>query len=168
MLTRCNCSHTLKVFKKNNSLCSSPQLIDLLMRVVLEPNEVIINTPPTFGMYSFDCAVTGNLIRPELLLVSSTSVFMSPPILTSLLAPLFSLGHLRMVARSSMSQDSGLQISKSTLKAYEMQSCTTNRSCFSLLLRTTRTEAPWQIQILTHYSSYQSSLCLTRRTLSSA
>lgn len=35
------------------------QLIDLLMRVILDPGDVIINTPPTFGMYSFDCAVNG-------------------------------------------------------------------------------------------------------------
>ena len=32
-------------------------LIDLLMRIVLDPNDVIINNPPTFGMYAFDCAV---------------------------------------------------------------------------------------------------------------
>lgn len=37
----------------------SPQLIDLLMRVILDPGDVIINTPPTFGMYAFDCAVNG-------------------------------------------------------------------------------------------------------------
>ena len=29
------------------------------MRVILDPGDVIINTPPTFGMYSFDCAVNG-------------------------------------------------------------------------------------------------------------
>ena len=37
--------------------CGADELIDLLMRVVLDPNDVIINTPPTFGMYAFDCAV---------------------------------------------------------------------------------------------------------------
>lgn len=42
--------------------CGADELIDLLMRVVLEPNEVIINTPPTFGMYSFDCAVNGGKV----------------------------------------------------------------------------------------------------------
>ena len=36
------------------------QLIDLLLRVVLDPDDVVINTPPTFGMYSFDCAVNGS------------------------------------------------------------------------------------------------------------
>lgn len=35
------------------------------MRVVLEPGDKIINTPPTFGMYSFDCSINGsyNYIR---------------------------------------------------------------------------------------------------------
>jgi histidinol-phosphate aminotransferase len=30
------------------------ELIDLLMRVLLEPNDCILSCPPTFGMYSFD------------------------------------------------------------------------------------------------------------------
>jgi histidinol-phosphate aminotransferase len=30
------------------------ELIDLIMRVMLAPGEVIINCPPTFGMYAFD------------------------------------------------------------------------------------------------------------------
>ena len=30
------------------------ELIDLIMRVVLSPNDTIINCPPTFGMYAFD------------------------------------------------------------------------------------------------------------------
>ena len=30
------------------------ELIDLLMRVTLEPNDPILSCPPTFGMYSFD------------------------------------------------------------------------------------------------------------------
>jgi histidinol-phosphate aminotransferase len=30
------------------------ELIDLLMRVILEPNDPILSCPPTFGMYSFD------------------------------------------------------------------------------------------------------------------
>src|SRR4026207_1627035 len=30
------------------------ELIDLLMRVILEPNDCILSCPPTFGMYSFD------------------------------------------------------------------------------------------------------------------
>jgi len=30
------------------------ELIDLIMRVVLEPGQAIINCPPTFGMYAFD------------------------------------------------------------------------------------------------------------------
>ena len=30
------------------------ELIDLLMRVMLEPNDYVLSCPPTFGMYSFD------------------------------------------------------------------------------------------------------------------
>src|SRR5512140_3806016 len=30
------------------------ELIDLLMRVFLEPNDFVLSCPPTFGMYSFD------------------------------------------------------------------------------------------------------------------
>ncbi|HJR81426.1 MAG TPA: aminotransferase class I/II-fold pyridoxal phosphate-dependent enzyme, partial [Anaerolineales bacterium] len=30
------------------------ELIDLLMRIVLEPADCILSCPPTFGMYSFD------------------------------------------------------------------------------------------------------------------
>lgn len=42
--------------------CGADELIDLLLRVVLDPDDVVINTPPTFGMYSFDCAVNGGKI----------------------------------------------------------------------------------------------------------
>jgi histidinol-phosphate aminotransferase len=34
-------------------------LIDLVMRVFLEPGDSIIDCPPTFGMYSFDAAING-------------------------------------------------------------------------------------------------------------
>ena len=30
------------------------ELIDLILRLVLEPGEQIVNCPPTFGMYAFD------------------------------------------------------------------------------------------------------------------
>lgn len=39
--------------------CGADELIDLIFRVVLEPGDCIINTPPTFGMYAFDCCVNG-------------------------------------------------------------------------------------------------------------
>ena len=39
--------------------CGADELIDLLMRVTLDLGDVIINTPPTFGMYAFDAAVNG-------------------------------------------------------------------------------------------------------------
>jgi histidinol-phosphate aminotransferase len=35
------------------------ELIDLLMRVILEPGDCILSCPPTFGMYSFDAELNG-------------------------------------------------------------------------------------------------------------
>ena len=35
------------------------ELIDLLMRVLLEPGDTILSCPPTFGMYSFDAELNG-------------------------------------------------------------------------------------------------------------
>jgi histidinol-phosphate aminotransferase len=35
------------------------ELIDLVMRLFIGPGDVIINCPPTFGMYPFDAAVNG-------------------------------------------------------------------------------------------------------------
>jgi len=37
----------------------SDELIDLVMRLFLRPGDAIINCPPTFGMYSFDAAISG-------------------------------------------------------------------------------------------------------------
>lgn len=37
--------------------CGADELIDLLMRCVLEPGDTIIDCPPTFTMYKFDAAV---------------------------------------------------------------------------------------------------------------
>lgn len=37
--------------------CGADELIDLLMRVVLEPGDSILDCSPTFGMYAFDAAV---------------------------------------------------------------------------------------------------------------
>jgi histidinol-phosphate aminotransferase len=40
------------------------ELIDLIMRVFLQPGDAVIDCPPTFGMYAFDAAVNGgNVIR---------------------------------------------------------------------------------------------------------
>ena len=33
------------------------ELIDLIMRLILEPGDAIVNCPPTFGMYAFDAGV---------------------------------------------------------------------------------------------------------------
>jgi histidinol-phosphate aminotransferase len=40
-------------------ICSSGsgELIDLLMRAVLQPSDTIIDCPPTFGMYAFDAGI---------------------------------------------------------------------------------------------------------------
>ncbi len=39
------------------------ELIDLILRLVLDPNDAILNCPPTFGMYAFDTAINaGNVI----------------------------------------------------------------------------------------------------------
>jgi histidinol-phosphate aminotransferase len=39
------------------------ELIDLIMRIVIEPGDIVINCPPTFGMYAFDGALNNaNLI----------------------------------------------------------------------------------------------------------
>ena len=37
--------------------CGADELIDILMRTVLEPGDAILNCPPTFGMYAFDADV---------------------------------------------------------------------------------------------------------------
>lgn len=39
--------------------CGADELIDLLMRVVLDPGDTIVDCPPTFTMYKFDAAVNG-------------------------------------------------------------------------------------------------------------
>lgn len=35
------------------------ELIDLLLRLVIEPGDVVLNCPPTFGMYAFDSDLNG-------------------------------------------------------------------------------------------------------------
>lgn len=35
------------------------ELIDLIMRIVVDPSDTIINCPPTFGMYTFDASLQG-------------------------------------------------------------------------------------------------------------
>ncbi len=37
----------------------SDELIDLTMRLFLQPGDAILDCPPTFGMYSFDAAIAG-------------------------------------------------------------------------------------------------------------
>lgn len=47
------------------------ELIDLIMRLVIDPGDVLINCPPTFGMYAFD----GTLNDARVLNVPRTSDF---------------------------------------------------------------------------------------------
>ena len=39
--------------------CGADELIDLLMRCVLDMGDAIVDCPPTFTMYAFDAAVNG-------------------------------------------------------------------------------------------------------------
>ena len=47
------------------------ELIDLIMRVVIDPGDTMLNCPPTFGMYAFD----GVLNQAQVILVSRRSDF---------------------------------------------------------------------------------------------
>ncbi|KAL2524731.1 Histidinol-phosphate aminotransferase 2 [Abeliophyllum distichum] len=42
--------------------CGADELIDLIMRCVLDPGDKIVNCPPTFTMYEFDAAVNAALV----------------------------------------------------------------------------------------------------------
>jgi histidinol-phosphate aminotransferase len=42
--------------------CGADELIDLLIRCVLEPGDAIIDCPPTFGMYAFDSDVNAGRV----------------------------------------------------------------------------------------------------------
>ncbi|XP_043712951.1 histidinol-phosphate aminotransferase, chloroplastic-like isoform X1 [Telopea speciosissima] len=42
--------------------CGADELIDLIMRCVLDPGDKIVDCPPTFTMYQFDAAVNGALV----------------------------------------------------------------------------------------------------------
>ncbi|XP_059657888.1 histidinol-phosphate aminotransferase, chloroplastic-like [Cornus florida] len=42
--------------------CGADELIDLIMRCVLNPGDKIVDCPPTFTMYEFDAAVNGALV----------------------------------------------------------------------------------------------------------
>jgi histidinol-phosphate aminotransferase len=46
---------------KAHILCGngSDELLDLVMRLFLQPGDTVINCPPTFGMYAFDAGVNG-------------------------------------------------------------------------------------------------------------
>lgn len=42
----------------------SDELIDLILRLVLQPGDVVLDCPPTFGMYRFCTAVSAGATRP--------------------------------------------------------------------------------------------------------
>jgi histidinol-phosphate aminotransferase len=42
--------------------CGADELIDLVTRLLLEPGDVVINCPPTFGMYPFDTELNAGRI----------------------------------------------------------------------------------------------------------
>ena len=42
--------------------CGADELIDLLLRCVLDPGDAILDCPPTFGMYAFDADVCGGRV----------------------------------------------------------------------------------------------------------
>ena len=46
---------------KVHILCGngSDELLDLVMRLFLQPGDAVINCPPTFGMYAFDAGING-------------------------------------------------------------------------------------------------------------
>ncbi len=47
------------------------ELIDLIMRLLIDPGDVILNCPPTFGMYAFDA----NLNRAQVISILRTAEF---------------------------------------------------------------------------------------------
>ena len=61
------------------------ELIDLTMRLFIEPGDAIINCPPTFGMYGFDAAINGAEIvdiwrRPDFSIpVDEVETIFAPP-----------------------------------------------------------------------------------------
>jgi histidinol-phosphate aminotransferase len=53
-------SHYLGVAKETIIAGSgADELIDLIMRLFIQPGDVVLNCPPTFGMYSFDAGICG-------------------------------------------------------------------------------------------------------------
>ena len=42
--------------------CGADELIDLLLRCVLDPGDAIVDCQPTFGMYSFDTDVSAGRV----------------------------------------------------------------------------------------------------------
>ena len=105
------------------------QLIDLLLRVVLDPDDVVVNTPPTFGMYSFDCAVNGSLF--SLILASKDPIgLIQTDYCIFLRVPFF------LVAELLTSRGCLHTLSQSMFKKLRKLCSSTRRKCYFSHLRT--------------------------------
>ncbi|KOM29756.1 hypothetical protein LR48_Vigan773s000100 [Vigna angularis] len=58
--------------------CGADELIDLIMRCVLDPGDKIVDCPPTFTMYEFDAAVNGALVIKALGSIKFPYVYPDP------------------------------------------------------------------------------------------
>ncbi len=62
-LRRALSSYTGQPFERILCGNGSDEIIDLLMRLFIEPGDVVVESPPTFGMYSFNTGlVSGNIV----------------------------------------------------------------------------------------------------------
>ncbi len=78
--------------------CGADELIDLLMRCVLDPGDAIVDCPPTFTMYAFDADVNAaRTITVPRLEAFRTDVDGIRWVQPSIVAPLPMLGVTRLV-----------------------------------------------------------------------
>ncbi len=62
-LRRALSSYTGQPFERILCGNGSDEIIDLLMRLFIEPGDVVVESPPTFGMYSFNTGlVSGKIV----------------------------------------------------------------------------------------------------------
>ncbi|CAL5019133.1 unnamed protein product [Urochloa decumbens] len=59
--------------------CGADELIDLIMRCVLEPGDKIVDCPPTFTMYEFDASVNGALVIKVVKQDNPKCIFLTSP-----------------------------------------------------------------------------------------
>ncbi|KAI8003708.1 hypothetical protein LOK49_LG08G00166 [Camellia lanceoleosa] len=53
---------TIPIQQVKEEGCGADELVDLIMRCVLDPGDKIVDCPLTFTMYEFDAAVNGELV----------------------------------------------------------------------------------------------------------